>query len=101
MLCRIGVNITRVSYNKAINAHTLFIDVDGTPEQLAQADEQLTEIGYLQTDVNDKNIVLLKFQLRDVSDRVTEVLLLINEFDFNTFHTLALRKTIRIISSSI
>ena len=79
----LGVNITRVSYNKAIDAHTLFIDADGTPEQLAQADEQLTEIGYLQTDVNDKNIVLLEFQLRDVPGSVTEVLHLISEFDFN------------------
>ena len=41
------VNITRVSCNKAIDAHTLFIDADGTPEQLAQADEQLTwELNY-------------------------------------------------------
>ena len=79
----LGVNITRVSYNKAIDAHTLFIDADGTPEQLAQADEQLTEIGYLQTDVNDKNIVLLEFQLKDVPGSVTEVLHFISEFDFN------------------
>ena len=79
----LGVNITRVSYNKAVDAHTLFIDVDGTPEQLAGADEQLTEIGYLQTDVNNKNIVLLEFQLKDVPGSVTEVLNLISEFDFN------------------
>ena len=25
----LGVNITRVSYNKAIDSHTLFIDADG------------------------------------------------------------------------
>ena len=79
----LGVNITRVSYNKAIDAHTLFIDADGTPEQLAQADERLAEIGYLQTDGDSRNIVLLEFQLKDVPGSVTEVLSLISEFDFN------------------
>lgn len=79
----LGINITQVSYNKAIDSHTLFIDADGTLEQLRQADKQLTEIGYLQTDANEKNIVLLEFQLRDVPGTVTDVLLLIQEFDFN------------------
>ena len=79
----LGINITRVSYNKAIDAHMLFIDADGTPEQLRQADKLLTEIGYLQTGADDKNIVLLEFQLKDVPGSVTEVLLLIREFDFN------------------
>ena len=79
----LGVNITRVSYNKAIDAHMLFIDAEGTPEQLLQADQRLAEIGYLQTGAEDKNIVLLEFQLRDVPGSVTEVLLLIREFDFN------------------
>ena len=28
------INITRVSYNKAVDSHTLFIDAEGTEEQL-------------------------------------------------------------------
>ena len=35
---RLGVNITRVSYNKAIDSHMLFIDAEGTEEQLEEAD---------------------------------------------------------------
>lgn len=31
----LGINITRVSYNKAIDSHTLFIDAEGTAAQLA------------------------------------------------------------------
>lgn len=31
---RLGINITRVSYNKAVDSHTLFIDAEGTEEQL-------------------------------------------------------------------
>ncbi len=29
----LGINMIRVSYNKAIDSHTLFIDVKGTEEQ--------------------------------------------------------------------
>ncbi len=79
----LGINITRVSYNKAIDSHTLFIDAEGTAEQLEQADILLTEIGYLQPDVNDTSIVLLEFCIKDVPGSVTDVLALIDEFDFN------------------
>ena len=34
----LGINITRVSYNKAVDSHTLFIDAEGTEEQLKKAD---------------------------------------------------------------
>ena len=44
----LGINITRVSYNKAVDSHTLFIDAEGSKEQLAKADIELEKIGYLQ-----------------------------------------------------
>lgn len=31
---KLGVNITRVSYNKAVDSHMLFIDVEGQPDQV-------------------------------------------------------------------
>ena len=37
----LGINITRVSYNKAVDSHTLFIDAEGTEEQLKKADAEL------------------------------------------------------------
>ena len=79
----LGINITRVSYNKAVDSHTLFIDAEGSAEQHAEADRQLTEIGYLQGTSGDKSIVLLEFCLRDEPGAVTEVLSLINDFHFN------------------
>ena len=39
----LGVNITRVSYNKAVDV--LFIDAEGSAEQLAEADKMLAGIG--------------------------------------------------------
>jgi len=79
----LGINITRVSYNKAVDSHTLFIDAEGSAEQLAEADRRLSEIGYLQSGKNDQSIILLEFCLRDVPGSVTEVLALINDYHFN------------------
>lgn len=82
-LAALGINITRVSYNKAVDTHTLFIDAEGSAEQLAEADRRLTAIGYLQQAQQDKSVVLLEFRLPDVPGSVTAVLRLINEFNFN------------------
>lgn len=79
----LGVNITRVSYNKAIDSHTLFIDAEGSEAQLKAADERLAEIGYLPTGGDERGIVLLEFRLRDVPGSVTEVLQLISEYRLN------------------
>ena len=79
----LGLNITRVSYNKAVDAHTLFIDAEGSPEQHAEADRLLSAIGYLQNDRRETSIVLLEFYLRDVPGTITEVLALIHRFNFN------------------
>lgn len=79
----LGVNITRVSYNKAVDSHTLFIDVEGTPEQLRQADAELEKIGYLQGGTSRSSVVLVEFFLRDVPGSVTSVLRLIHDFRIN------------------
>ena len=79
----LGINITRVSYNKAVDSHILFIDAEGTEEKLIQADRELEKIGYLKNDKADTSIVLIEFRLSDVPVSVTEVLRLINEFRFN------------------
>ena len=79
----LGINITRVSYNKAVDSHTLFIDAEGAEEQLAKADVELSNIGYLPTEKNENSIVLIEFMLRDVPGSVTEVLRLINRYELN------------------
>ena len=79
----LGINITRVSYNKAVDSHTLFIDAEGTEEQLLTADIELEKIGYLHSSTSKTSIVLLEFCLEDVPGSVTSVLTLINDFKFN------------------
>ena len=79
----LGINITRVSYNKAVDMHTLFIDAEGTEEQLAEADKELRKIGYIHPDGEQSKVMLMEFILRDVPGSVTKVLELIMDFGFN------------------
>ncbi len=79
----LGINITRVSYNKAVDSHKLFIDAEGTEEQLLLADAELEKIGYLQNNSSKTEIVLIEFCLEDIPGSVTDVLTLINDFNFN------------------
>ncbi len=79
----LGINITRVSYNKAVDSHTLFIDAEGTKEQLQKADIELEKIGYLQNNTSKTSIVLIEFCLKDIPGSVTDVLTLISKFNFN------------------
>ena len=79
----LGINITRVSYNKAVDSHMLFIDAEGTEELLKKADIELEKIGYLQSNVNKTSVVLIEFCLEDIPGSVTSILTLINDFNFN------------------
>ena len=79
----LGVNITRVSYNKAVDSHTLFIDAEGTAEQLQKADEELEKIGYLHSNASRTSVVLVEFCLPDLPGSVSSVLRLIHDFRMN------------------
>ena len=81
-MAALGLNITRVSYNKAIDIHTLFIEADGEPERLALATEELRKIGYLQSS-GKQSVLLVEFKLRDVPGSVSGVLELIARYNFN------------------
>ena len=79
----LGVNMTRVNYNKAVDSHTLFIDAEGSEEQLQKADAELKKIGYLQSTPDKTSIVLLEFCMENVAGSITDLLTLINDFYFN------------------
>ena len=79
----LGINMTRVNYNKAVDSHTLFIDAEGSEEQLQKADAELKKIGYLQSTPDKTSIVLLEFCMENVAGSITDLLTLINDFHFN------------------
>ncbi len=79
----LGLNITRVSYNKAVDIHTLFIELEGSADQLMNADHKLRDMGYLSNAASDSQVLLLEFKLPDIPGTVNRVLELIGSYDFN------------------
>ena len=82
-MAELGLNITRVSYNKAIDVHTLFIEAEGEEEDLEKATEILKEIGYLLGEEQQGQVILLEFILVDAPGVVTDVVELIGRYNFN------------------
>ena len=78
-----GGNITRVSYNKAVDVHMLFLEVSATEHQLAQIETQLKNIGYILDASSPGQTILIEFRLLDVPNSVRPVLELINRYNFN------------------
>ena len=79
----LGLNITRVSYNKAIDLHTLFIEAEGDEEGLDLASQQLREFGYLQGHEETRQVILLEFTLPNLPGAITDVVELIGSYGFN------------------
>ncbi len=77
------INITRVSYNKAVDTHTLFIEAEGSESQLEKATLMLEKIGYLSTGDMSSNVVLLEFRLEDKPGELLRVLKLIEKYGMN------------------
>ncbi len=79
----LGLNITRVSYNKAVDAHMLFIEVEGEEAALALAETELAKLGYLPNSMQRGSVILLEFRLKDRPGALLPVLDLIRQFRFN------------------
>lgn len=47
VFAQLGLNVTRVSYNKAVDSHMLFIEAEGERAAMKDATVRLREIGYL------------------------------------------------------
>lgn len=80
---KLNINITRVSYNKSVDIHTLFIEAEGGDAQLAKADTELAEIGYISNTSTRSNIILMEFRLDDKPGELVKVLELIKKYSFN------------------
>ena len=83
IISSLGLNITRVSYNKAIDLNTLFLEVEGEEDAIEQATKLLTEKGYILDMAEIGNVILVEFLLPDVPGAVLPVLRLIHSYRFN------------------
>ena len=78
-----GGNIVRVNYNKAVDLHTLFIEVSASEEQHKLIKAELSECGYLSEINSESQILMIVLTLPDVSGAVMPVLEILNAHKVN------------------
>lgn len=78
-----GGNITRCNYNKAVDNHTLFVDVEAAPDALAAIEQELTRAGYLARAASHAKIVLTEFELADKPGAVLPILEILSRYHIN------------------
>ncbi|MEG2213434.1 MAG: MBL fold metallo-hydrolase [Clostridiales bacterium] len=76
-------NIVRVSFNKAVDIHTLFLDIAAEEEQLFIITKELKQIGYLHWEEQKQNIILISLKLPDIPGAVKPILEILNRYDIN------------------
>ena len=79
----LGINITRTSYNKAVDVHSLFIEAEGDEKNLSLAEERLSSFGFLKDESIVPNFTIMEFKLIDRPGEVVKILELILSFGFN------------------
>ena len=77
----LDLNIVRTSYNKSVDSHMIFLEVEGKEEKITEAREKLKILGYL--NIPQENVVLLEFLLPDQPGTLEKVLTLIEERNIN------------------
>ena len=85
IIARHGGNIIRVNYNKAVDLHTLFIEVSADENQHKNIEKELLECGYLPDaeEENKSQILMIVLTLPDVSGAVMPVLEILNKHRVN------------------
>jgi len=83
IILRHGGNITRANYNKAIDIHTLFVDVEAEPEALLAIETELTDAGFLYVSGSPAKIVLLEAEVPDRPGALVPLLEVVNRYQIN------------------
>ncbi|HEX2953362.1 MAG TPA: MBL fold metallo-hydrolase, partial [Bacillota bacterium] len=83
IIARHGGNIARVSYNKAVDLHTLFIDVEAAEEALGEIAKELTNLGYLNNKISEVNVIVVEIIIPDQPGAVLPVLKILDRYDIN------------------
>jgi glyoxylase-like metal-dependent hydrolase (beta-lactamase superfamily II) len=76
-------NIVRVSYNKAVDLHTLFIDVEAADENLVDITRELETIGYLNDRISEISVIIVEIKIPNVPGAVLQVLKILDSYDIN------------------
>lgn len=83
IIARRGGNIVRVSYNKAVDLHMLFIDVAAPEDSLKEIEADLHDIGYINKKISETRIIEVLVKIEDKPGAILPVLEIFNKYDIN------------------
>ncbi|WP_400260389.1 MBL fold metallo-hydrolase [Candidatus Methanomassiliicoccus intestinalis] len=76
-------NIIRVSFNKAVDFHMLFVEVRADEEALHNITKELLQIGYLENDISDSRVIVVNIKMKDEPGSLYPVLKILDRYDIN------------------
>lgn len=83
IIARFHGNIVRASFNKAVDLHTLFIDVQASEQALGEITKELENVGYLNNRISAVRVIVVNIRIPDVPGAVLPVLEILNRYDIN------------------
>ncbi len=83
IICRYHGNIVRASFNKAVDLHTLFIDVEASEQELGEITAELVSAGYLNNKISAVRVIVVNIRIPDVPGAVLPVLKILDRYDIN------------------
>ncbi len=78
-----GGNIVRVSYNKAVDLHMLFIDIETDEDKLCKIENDLLRMGYLNEKITETRVIEVSIKIPDKPGAIMPVLEIFNSYDIN------------------
>ncbi len=76
-------NIVRASYNKAVDLHMLFIDVEASSDNLQKIEKALCGIGYINQIIAQTCVMEVTIKIPDKPGAIIPVLKILNRYDIN------------------
>lgn len=83
IIAGLGGNIVRVSYNKAVDLHMLFIDIDAPDDRLREIETCLLDIGYINKKIAEIRVIEVVIKIPDRPGAVLPVLEIFSKHDIN------------------
>jgi len=76
-------NIVRVSFNKAVDFHTLFVEVRAEDDVLEKISKELLGLGYLKNELTESKVIVVNIKMDDRPGSLYPVLKILDRYDIN------------------
>ena len=83
IISKLGGNIVRVNYNKALDLHTLFVEVSASTAAHAKIQKELEKCNYLFDETENQKILMIVLKLEDNPGTVTPILEILKKYKVN------------------